>query len=157
MISQFEIYLTVENIYFWSNIGVLPLWLLMIFIPNSKITRVLTNSIIIPLLIASAYVYVLNKAIKLDEQILDIFNLYLDLENLYTVFATESFLLIFWLHFLAMNLFLGSWISRDGVKYSVPKSFTAVILILIYFTGPLGLILYWFVRIFYSKKLGFHD
>jgi len=157
MISQFEIYLTVENIYFWSNIGVLPLWLLMIFIPNSKITRLLTNSIIIPLLITSAYVYVLNKAIQLDEQVLDIFNLYLDLENLYTVFATESFLLIFWLHFLATNLFLGSWVSRDRVKYSVPKSFTAVILILVYFTGPLGLILYWFIRVFYSKKLGFHD
>ena len=157
MISQFEIYLTVENIYFWSNIAVLPLWLLMIFIPNSKITRILTNSIIIPLLIASAYVYVLNKAIQLDEQILDIFNLYLDLENLYTVFATESFLLIFWLHFLAMNLFLGSWVTRDGAKYSIPKSFTGVILILIYFTGPLGLVLYWFVRVFYSRKLGFHD
>ena len=157
MISQFEIYLTVENIYFWSNISVLSLWLLMIFIPNSKITRILTNSIIIPLLIASAYVYILYKAIQLDEQILDIFNLYLDLENLYTVFATESFLLIFWLHFLAINLFLGSWVSRDGAKYSVPKSFTGVILILIYFTGPLGLILYWFVRVFYSKKLGFHD
>ena len=102
MISQFEIYLTIENIYFWSNIGVLPFWLLMIFVPNSKITRVLINSIITPLLIASAYVYVLYIAIQLDEQILDIFNLYLDLENLYTVFATESFLLIFWLHFLAL-------------------------------------------------------
>ena len=157
MISQFEIYLTVENIYLWSNIGVLPFWLLMIFLPNSKLTSILINSIIAPLLITSAYVYVLYKAVLLDEHILDIFNLYLDLENLYTVFATESFLLIFWLHFLAVNLFLGSWISKDGTKYSIPKSFTAIILILIYFTGPLGLILYWFIRVFYSKKLGFHD
>ena len=157
MISQFEIYLTVENIYLWSNIGILPFWLLMIFIPNSKFTRVLINSIIAPLLIASAYVYVLYKAMLLDEEVLSIFSLYFDLENLYTIFATESFLLIFWLHFMAINLFLGSWVAIDGAKYSIPKSFTAIILILIYFTGPLGLILYWFIRVFYSKKLGFHD
>jgi len=150
-------YLTVENIYFWTNIGVLPFWLLIIFIPNSKFTRILINSIITPLIIASAYVYVLYNAILLDEQIFDIFNLYLDLENLYTVFATESFLLVFWLHFLALSLFLGSWISLDGTKYAIPKVFTGVILILTYLTGPLGLVLYWFVRIFYSKKLGFHD
>ena len=157
MISQFEIYLTVENIYFWSNIAVLPFWLLLIFIPNSKITLILNNSIIIPLILASAYVYIIYKSFLMDENILNIFNLYLNLEHLYTIFATESFLLIFWLHFLAINLFLGSWISRDRIKYSLPKFFTGVILLIVYFAGPVGLVLYWFVRIFYSKKLSFHD
>jgi len=157
MISDFEIYLTVENIYFWSNIGVLPFWLLLIFIPSSKFTRILTNSIVIPLILASAYSYLIYKVILSDEQILDIFDLYIGLESLYTIFAIESYLLVFWLHFLALNIFLGSWISIDGAKYLIPKSFTGVILILVYFTGPLGVVLYWFVRIFYSKKLAFHD
>ena len=157
MISEFEIYLTVENIYFWSNIGILPFWLLLIFLPNSKFTRILTNSIVIPLILASAYSYVIYKAILLDEQILSIFNLYLNIEDLYTIFATESFLLIFWLHFLALNIFLGSWISIDALKYLIPKYFTGIILIFVYLSGPFGLVLYWFVRIFYSKKLAFHD
>ena len=82
MISQFEIYLTVENIYFWSNIAVLPLWLLMIFIPNSKITRILTNSIIIPLILAAAYLFVIYQVILANEPILEIFSLYLSLDNL---------------------------------------------------------------------------
>ncbi len=157
MITEFEIYLTVENIYFWSNIGVLPFWLLLIFLPGSKFTRILTNSIIIPLVLASAYSYVIYKAILLDEQFLDILNLYSSLEGLYTIFATESFLLVFWLHFLALNIFLGSWISVDGFKYLIPKYFTGIILIIVYFIGPFGLVLYWFVRIFYSKKIAFHD
>ena len=157
MISELEIYLTVENIYFWSNIGILPFWLLIIFIPNSKFTRILTNSIIIPLILASAYSFIIYKAILLDEKILEIFNLYASLDNLYTIFATESFLLVFWLHFLALNIFLGSWISIDAIKHSVPKIFTGIVLIIVYFAGPLGLVLYWFVRIFYSKKLAFHD
>ena len=87
----------------------------------------------------------------------DIFKLHLSLDDLYTVFATENFLLLFWLHFLALNLFLGSWVSREGVKYNIPRGLIIIPLILIYFTGPLGLVLHWIIRIFYAKKLGLHD
>ena len=157
MIAQFQDYLTLENIYLWTNFGILPFWLMMIIIPNSKATQILVNSIILPLILSATYVYVVYQAILLDEPLLDIFKLYLSSDNLYTVFATENFLLIFWIHFIALNLFLGSWVSRDGVKYNIPRRFVFIPLILIYFTGPLGLVLYWFFRIFYSKKLGFHD
>ena len=157
MLIQFKDYLTFENIYLWGNFGVLPFWLMLIAIPNSKITRILVNSVIPPLLFASAYVYVLYQSILIDEPIFDIFRLYLSLDDLYTVFATENFLLVFWLHFIAINLFLGSWISRDGIKYSIPKGLIAIPLILIYLTGPLGIVLYWVLRIFYAKRIGFHD
>ena len=130
---------------------------MLIIIPNSKITRIFVNSIILPLVLATTYVYVIYQAILLDESMFDIFKLYLSLDNLYTVFATENFLLIFWIHFLALNLFLGSWVSRDGAKYNMSRSLVSVPLIIIYFTGPLGLVVYWFFRVFYAKRLGFHD
>ena len=157
MLIQFQEYLTFENIYLWTNFGILPFWFMLILIPNSKITRIFVNSIILPLVLATTYVYVIYQAILLDESMLDIFKLYLSLDNLYTVFATENFLLIFWIHFLALNLFLGSWVSRDGVKYNISRSLIFLPLILIYFTGPLGLVLYWLIRVFYAKKLGLHD
>ena len=157
MLTQFQDYLTSENIYIWCNFAVIPLWIMLIIIPNSRITQILINSVIIPLVLSLAYVYVIYQAILLEEPIFDTFKIYLSLENLYTIFATESFLLVFWLHFLALNLFLGSWISRDGVKYNMSRSLVFVPLILVYFTGPLGLVLYWIIRIFYAKKLGFHD
>ena len=157
MLIQFQEYLTFENIYLWANFGVLPFWLMLIFIPNSKVTQIFINSIILPLILASAYIYVIYQTILLDEDMFDVFKLYLNLDNLYTVFATESFLLVFWLHFLTLNLFLGSWVSRDGVKYNMSRWLVLVPLVLIYFTGPLGLVLYWLIRIFYAKKLGFHD
>ena len=157
MLIQFQNYLTFENIYLWTNFGVIPFWLMLIIVPNSKFTQIFINSIITPLILAVSYVYVFYQAILLDEAVFDIFKLYLSLEDLYTVFATESFLLIFWLHFIALNLFLGSWVSRDGVKHNIPRKLVLIPLILIYFTGPLGLIIYWLFRVFYSKKLGFHD
>ena len=130
---------------------------MLIIIPNSKFTTFFVYSVILPLILSTAYIYVIYQAILLEESIFDIFKIYLNLENLYTIFATESFLLVFWLHFLALNLFLGSWISRDGVKYNMPRGLVFVPLILVYFTGPLGLVLYWIIRVFYAKKLGFHD
>ena len=157
MLIQFLDYLTFENIYLWTNFGILPFWLMLIIIPNSKVTQILINSVILPLILSITYVYVIYQTILLDEPIFDIFKLYLSLDNLYTVFATESFLLIFWLHFLTLNLFLGSWVSRDGVKHNMSRGLVSFPLILIYFTGPLGLVLYWIIRIFYAKKLGFHD
>ena len=157
MLIQFQDYLTFENIYLWTNFGVLPFWLMLIIIPNSKVTQILINSIILPLILSVAYVYVFYQAILLDEPLFGIFKLYLSLDDLYTVFATENFLLIFWIHFIALNLFLGSWVSRDAVKYNMSRKLVFIPLILIYFTGPLGLVLYWLLRIFYAKKLGLHD
>ena len=157
MLIQFQSYLTLENIYIWTNFGVLPFWLMLIFIPNSKFTQFFVNSIILPLILSTAYVYTIYQAILFDEPMFDFFRLYLSLDSLYAIFATESFLLIFWLHFLALNLFLGSWVSRDGVKYNISRSLLFIPLILIYFTGPLGLVLYWIIRVFFAKKLGFHD
>ena len=154
---QFQEYLTFENIYAWTSFGTLPFWVMLIIIPNSKVTQFFVNSIILPLILSTAYVYVIYQTILLDEPIFDVFRLYLGLDSLYAVFATESFLLIFWLHFVALNLFLGSWISRDGIKYNMRRRVIFVPLILVYFTGPLGLVLYWIVRVFYAKRLSFHD
>ena len=157
MLIQFQDYLTFENIYLWVNFGVLPFWLLLIIIPNSKITQLFVNSIVLPLILSTVYVYIIYQTTLLDESMFDIFKLYLSLDNLYTVFATESFLLAFWIHFLVLNLFLGSWVSRDGVKYNMSRKFVAIPLILIYLTGPFGLVLYWLLRVFYAKRLSFHD
>ena len=157
MLIHFKDYLSFENIYLWTNFGVLPFWILIILIPNSKITQLLVNSIVAPLILGSAYIYLIYQGILLDEPILEIFKLYLSLDSLYTIFATETFLLLFWIHFVGINLFLGSWMSRDAIKYNITKRLVFIPLILIYLTGPLGIVLYWFIRIFFSKKIGIHD
>ena len=157
MLVQSQSYLTFEAIYLWANFGVLPFWLMLIIMPNSKVTQFFINSIILPLILSATYVYIIYQTILLDEPIFNIFRLYLSLDTLYTVFATESFLLIFWLHFVALNLFLGSWISRDGIKYNMRRSLIFAPLILVYFAGPLGFVLYWIIRVFYAKRISLHD
>ena len=89
--------------------------------------------------------------------IFDGFELYSGLDGLYSMFANEALLLIFWLHFLAISLFAGSWIVRDSKRYFIPKVITIPSLFLTYFTGPIGLVIYWFFRIFFAKKISFND
>ena len=157
MLAQFQDYLTFKNIFLYVNFGIIPFWLMLIFIPASKFTKIIVNSVIIPLILASTYVYVIYKAFLLEESFLQLFQLYLDMDNLYALFSVESFLLIFWLHFLSINLFVGNWIANDSKIFNVSKLFVILSLLMTYFTGPVGLVFYWFVRIFYSKKINFYD
>ena len=156
MISNFEEYLTLENIFLFANWGVIPFWILLIFSPNNIITRFLVHSIVAPLLLGVAYIFITYK-IYLNGNFLDGFELYLGIENLYAIFSDEHFLLIFWLHFLSISLFVGSWIARDSVRYLIPQSLTALSLIVTYFTGPLGIIIHWIIRIFFAKKISLNE
>ena len=156
MINNLLSLLTFENIYLIANWGVIPFWLLLIVFPNHNITNFFVQSVIIPLLLGGGYVY-LSYNIYLNGNILGGFELYNGLDGLYSMFANEALLLIFWLHFLAISLFTGSWIARDARKFFIPKVITAPSLILTYFTGPVGLVIYWFLRIFFAKKISFND
>ena len=147
MVEDFLSFLTYEKIYYISNIGVLPCWLLLIFLPNHIITKFFVKSVIIPALLSTAYVFVVYQ-IYITENIFEVFNLYLGIENLYALFSNEAFLLIFWLHFLSISLFVGNWIVSDSKIFMISRFFVIVALILTYFTGPLGLFLYWVIRLF---------
>ena len=156
MISNLLNLLTYENIYLITNWGVIPFWLLLIFLPNNQITNFFTQSIIPFLILGAGYAY-LSYKIYLEGNIFDGFELYNGLDGLYSMFANEVLLLLFWLHFLALSLFMGAWIVRDSRKYLIPKIVIIPSLILTYFTGPMGLVIYWFFRIFFAKKISFND
>ena len=156
MIDNLLFFLTFENIYYISNIGVIPCWLLLIFFPNHIITKFFVKSVIIPFLLSTAYILV-SYQIYITENIFEVFSLYLGLNELYALFSNEAFLLIFWLHFLSINLFVGSWIANDSRIYMISKFFVIISLVMTYLTGPVGLVFYWLFRIFYSKKINYYD
>ena len=156
MLENIEILLSVENLYLIVNWGIIPFWLLLVFFPSLSITNFLVNSVIVPLLLSAAYAF-LAYQIFLDGNILSGFNLYNGIEDLYVVFSDELFLLIFWIHFLTLSLFVGAWISRDSQRYNISKPITIISLVITYFSGPVGLLIYWLFRIFFAKKINFNE
>jgi len=156
MINDLMALINSETIYLIANWGVIPFWLLLIFAPNNNFTNFFVQSIISPLILAAGYAY-LSYNLYLENNIFDGFELYNGLDGLYSMFANETLLLVFWIHFLAISLFTGAWIARDSKKYFIPKILTIPSLVLTYFAGPIGLVFYWFIRIFFAKKISFND
>ena len=85
------------------------------------------------------------------------FSLYLGIDQLADLFKDKSYLMMFWIHFIAINLFTGGWIVKDSQKFSINKIFLAIPLLITYLIGPIGLLFYWFVRIFYAKNINLYD
>ena len=156
MINTLDSLLTLENIYLFANWGVVPFWLLLILMPNHSITKFFCHSIVAPLLLTVAYIFV-TRQIILEGNILEGFKLYLGLDSLNEIYLNESIRLVFWLHFLAISLFIGSWIARDCQKHMVPKILSSPCILITYFAGPVGIVVYWFIRIFYAKKINFNE
>ena len=123
----------------------------MLIFSLSSVNQFLAQSVIVPLLLATIAIA------HFKEEIFSGFELYSGLDGLYSMFANEALLLIFWLHFLAISLFAGSWIVRDSKKYFIPKVITIPSLILTYLTGPIGVVIYWLFRVFFARKISFND
>ena len=157
MIEQIYNYYTLEMLYMWVNIGVLPFWFLIIFFPQSNLCKFFATSIFPIFLLSSTYLFILYKAYLGSFNFTENFNLYLGLNFTSDLFTENYFLLMFWTHFVSINLFIGGWILRDSQKFSINKIILAFPLITTYLIGPIGILIYWVIRIFYAKRLNLYE
>ena len=153
MFEQLSNFFTIEMIYLWLNIGIIPFWFVLIFFPQSKFCSYLIISIFPYLVFSAVYVYLVYYFFISDYDFLNNFDLYLGFDNLMNLFSERSFLILFWSHFLVINLFCGSWIVKDSQQLMISKYLVFIPLVLTYFVGPLGILLYWIIRIFFAKTI----
>ena len=157
MTEQIYTFFTPEMIYLWLNLGVLPFWFVLIVFPKSQICRVFIASIFPIFILSLVYVYLLYIAHINDYDFFQNFKLYLGLSEISILFENQSFLILFWIHFLAMNLFCGGWIVKDSQMFGINKILISIPLIIAYLIGPIGITLYWIIRIFYAKRISLYD
>ena len=157
MIEQIYAYFTIEILYFWVNLGVLPFWLILIFFPQSNLSKYFVTSIFPFLLLSGAYVFVLYKSYINVYDFDSNFELYLSISNLSNLFSNDLFLMLFWIHFISINLFVGGWIVRDSQKFMINKILVGIPLIITYLIGPLGIFIYWLIRIFFAKSISLYE
>ena len=158
-------FFTLEHIYLLANYGVIPLWLMLVFIPNARFTNIVINSIFLPIILASTYGYLIYLefyaegmfAADAGAKAMENFKLYLGLDQLASLFSNKMFLLTFWIHFLTISIFTGTWIAKDALRNGIHKYVTLIPLVLTYFTGPLGLFLYLFLRLIIIQRVRIHD
>ena len=157
MIEQIYTYFTIETLYMWVNLGVLPFWFILIIFPQSHLSRIFVTSIFPFFILSGVYIFILYKSYLIGYDFDGNFTLYLGLSELSRLFEDHLYIMIFWTHFIAINLFIGGWIVKDSQKFSINKVLMAVPLIVTYLIGPIGLFLYWIIRIFYAKRINLYE
>ncbi|MGH9382886.1 MAG: ABA4-like family protein [Vicinamibacterales bacterium] len=114
-------------------------WLLLIVLPRHRIAQRVA-AIGIPLTIAVLYL------------VLIVLNFpgakggFGSLSDVDLLFSEPALLLAGWVHYLAFDLFIGAWETRDAQKHNVPHLLLIPCLILTFMLGPIGLLSYFAVR-----------
>ncbi len=157
MIEQIYTYFTIDTLYMWINLGILPFWFILIVFPQSHLSRIFVTSIFPIFILSGVYIFILYKSYLIGYDFDVNFTLYLGLSDLSRLFEDHLYIMIFWTHFIAINLFIGGWIVKDSQKFLINKILLAIPLIVTYLIGPIGLFLYWIIRIFYAKRISLYE
>ena len=157
MLEEIYNYFTIDILYNWVNIGVLPFWLILIFFPRSYLSRYFVTSVFPIFILGGTYIFVLYKSYLNSFDFISNFNLYMGIDEISDLFSDKNFLVMFWIHFISINLFVGGWMVKDSQKFMINKFLLSVPLIITYLIGPLGLFVYWLIRIFYAKNINLYE
>ena len=128
----------VEAFFTLSNVLVMPLWLLMIFVPRWRLTERLLRS---PLAAAPpALLYAVLIWPRLAEHVPTL--LRPELHAVAGLLGSSEGAALAWTHFLAFDLFVGRWIYLDGRRRGMSAWLAGPVLFLTLLLGPLGFLLH---------------
>lgn len=126
------------------NASVLPAWLLLIFLPNSALTRALVHSMLYPLILGVVYTIGLGFAVFGGMGAED--GGFTTIAAVRALFSTDLGILVGWAHYLVFDLFVGSWEARDAKRRGLSHWLLIPCLFFTFVAGPLGLLLYVVLR-----------
>ena len=115
-------------------------WILLIALPRQRWVADVVAAWAIPGLLATAYVAVVATHIVGSP------GGFSSLPAVATLFANPWLLLAGWIHYLAFDLFVGSWEARDARERGVPYLALVPCLLLTFLFGPAGWLLYLLAR-----------
>lgn len=135
-----------EQIFSVANLIAVLGWLLLATLPRWKYTRLVVLSGAIPLLLSAAYLLLIVLFFGKAEGGFD------SLANVMKLFTNEWAVLAGWIHYLAFDLFVGSWEVKDAQANGISHWFVIPCLVLTFLFGPIGFLLYNILRFFMVKK-----
>jgi hypothetical protein len=118
------------------NTAVLPGWTLLLVAPRWRFTAPLISGCLLPLLMGVTYLLLLVTGPRIEG------GGFFTLDQVRPFFQHPHGLLVGWVHYLAFDLFVGSWEVRDAQKLGIPHWQVVPCLLLTLMFGPIGLVLY---------------
>src|SRR5215472_714200 len=140
--------MTAEQVFSIANTIALLGWLLLVTLGPRRWVAPLITGAILPLLFAVLYGSLL--AAHWGETPGGGFG---SLAQVAALFSNPWLLLAGWVHYLAFDLFIGSWEVRDAQANGIRHWFVIPCLALTFLLGPLGLLLYFVLRVARVRSL----
>jgi len=92
--------------------------------------------------LALTYAFFISLALTGDSQ-----GSFDSIANLKLLFEDDLAVLAGWIHYLVFDLFVGMWICRDSIQRNIGKWWILPCLIFTFMLGPVGLLLYFIIRV----------
>lgn len=136
-----------ELIFSIANTAALIGWIILAVAPRWKWTKTLILSGGLILLLSAIYLTIIALTFGESEGGFD------SLANVMKLFEDPNAVLAGWIHYLAFDLFVGTWIISNSQKLGIKHLYIVPCLFFTFMFGPIGLLLYFIVRAATTKKV----
>ena len=139
--------MTPDKLFSICNPVALVGWLILVFAGRMKWAAALVTGAIIPMLFGILYASLIVAHWGESN------GSFSTLAGVAALFQNQWLLLAGWIHYLAFDLFIGSWQVRDSAKNGISRWIVIPCLALTFLFGPIGLLLYFLVRVTKVRSL----
>jgi hypothetical protein len=137
--------MSVETLFGICNAVAVVGWILLLVAPRNRSVMTLSGTAL-PLLFAVVYLQLLIYSWSSTQ------GGFGSLREVAQLFENPWALLAGWVHYLAFDLFVGAWETRDALARGVSRVALAPCLLLTFLFGPIGLLCYFLVRQFAGSR-----
>ena len=131
--------MTIEGVFSGCNLLAMAGWILLLAIPRRRAAMIAAGTVI-PLTLAAIYLALFALHARESD------GGFSSLAAVARLFENHWLLLAGWVHYLAFDLFIGAWETRDALARRVPRLLLAPCLVMTFMLGPIGLLCYHVVR-----------
>ena len=135
-----------ETVFSFASFIAMFGWILLVVVPADPRAKLLTG-IIIPQTLAAIYLAYISLYIA------DAPGGFGSLAEVRKLFGKDELLLAGWVHYLAFDLFIGAWESRDSQRLEIPRLAMIPCYLMTFMLGPIGLLFYFAIRTAKTKSL----
>lgn len=139
--------MTPEQVFSIVNPITMVGWIALVIFPGKRWVTSILTAVAIPVLFAIVYTAIVVATFYRTP------GGFSTLADVATLFSSPWALLAGWVHYLAFDLLIGTWETRDAQQRGLPHLFLVPCLILTFLFGPAGWLLYMALRATRSSQM----
>jgi hypothetical protein len=139
--------MSAETLFRICNLVALAGWVLLAVFPRKRWSAPLVTGVVIPALLSLFYLFLVGTHFGKAQ------GDFQSLAGVATLFADPFVLLAGWVHYLAFDLFVGSFEVRDAQRVGLSHFVVLPCLFFTFMLGPIGFLLYLVVRFVKTRQL----